>query len=256
MNSPIVVKTIPALSDNYIFYLAAANGKFALVDPGDANAALQSSPDGADLEAILITHRHADHIGGVAEIMRRFPAAKIYAPAACGIPGAIPSGEGDVVSLFNGMLNLRAMATPGHTLDHISWYGDGVLFCGDALFACGCGRLSEGDAAQMQNSLARLAALPPNTKAYCGHEYTAANIRFALAAEPDNRDLQSRQNRVDSLLANGEATMPFTIAEELATNPFLRLQSPAVIAAARRRGAANDDALSVFAALRLWKDSF
>ncbi|MGI9298157.1 MAG: hydroxyacylglutathione hydrolase [Gammaproteobacteria bacterium] len=255
--SSLTIKILPALADNYIF-LAAANGKTAVVDPGDAAPVLNALADDAAVEAVLITHRHADHIGGVGEIARRFPAAKIVAPEECGIPGASPCAEGGRVSLLDGALNLRILATPGHTRDHVAFYdeGGGVLFCGDTLFACGCGRMFEGTAAQMQNSLARLAALPPATKVYCGHEYTAANIRFALAAEPENSALRQRRRRCDSLLADGAPTIPFTIGEELATNPFVRLQTAAVIAAARKHGAADESAVSVFAALRRWKDNF
>lgn len=250
------IKILPAFADNYIF-LAAANGKTAIIDPGDAEPVLGALPENTAVEAVLITHRHADHIGGVGEIMRRFPAAKIYAPPECAIADAIPCAEDGQISLLNGALNLRILATPGHTLDHIAFYDEGgVLFCGDTLFVCGCGRMMEGTAAQMQNSLARLAALPPATRIYCGHEYTAANIRFALAAEPENAALRQRKRQTDSLLAGGKPTIPSTIGEELATNPFLRLQTPAVVAAARKQGATDGDPVSVFAALRRWKNNF
>lgn len=254
----LTIKIIPAFADNYIC-LAAANGKSVVVDPGDAAPVLALLPDNAALEAVLITHRHADHIGGIGEIMRRFPAAKIVAPAACQISGALPCVEGGRISLLDGALNLRVLETPGHTLEHIAFYddgGDGVLFSGDSLFACGCGRVFEGTMAQMQHSLARLAALPATTKVYCGHEYTAANIKFALAVEPQNAALQERQRQTDSLRARGIPTIPFTIDEELATNPFLRLTNPAVIAAARKHGATDEDAGSIFTALRQWKNTF
>lgn len=260
MKTPPIITVLPAFADNYIF-LTAANGKIIIVDPGIAAPVLDSIPPDADLQAILITHRHADHIGGVAEILRRFPATKIYAPHGCNFPNAAETkyiGEGDRISLLNGALNLQTIATPGHTLEHIALHDseNEILFCGDTLFACGCGRMLEGTAAQMQKSLSRLAALPACTTVYCGHEYTAANIRFALAVEPENAALRQREKQTKILRAKNEATIPFTIGDELATNPFVRLQNPAVIAAARKHGAENEDAISIFAALRRWKDNF
>ena len=182
------IQIINAFADNYI-YLTAANGKTVVVDPGDADAVSDSLPAQTALEAILLTHSHADHIGGVRTLMRRFPSAKLYAAEECGFAAARICAEGAQIALLNGALNLATMETPGHTAGHISFYGSGVLFCGDVMFACGCGRLLGGTAAQMQNSLARFAALPADTKVYCGHEYTLANIAFARAADCENKPL-------------------------------------------------------------------
>ena len=249
------IQIINAFADNYI-YLTAANGKTVVVDPGDADAVSDSLPAQTALEAILLTHSHADHIGGVRTLMRRFPSAKLYAAEECGFAAARICTEGAQIALLNGALNLATMETPGHTAGHISFYGSGVLFCGDVMFACGCGRLLGGTAAQMQNSLARFAALPADTKVYCGHEYTLANIAFARAADCENKALRERQKIAENLRARRLPTTPFTIAEELETNPFLRLDSPAVIAAARARNPAAADKTALFAALREWKDDF
>jgi hydroxyacylglutathione hydrolase len=153
-------------------------------------------------------------------------------------------------------VEFQVIAVPGHTLGHIAYYGAGCLFCGDTLFAGGCGRLFEGTAAQMADSLARLAALPDETAVYCAHEYTQANLRFALAVEPGNRRLQSRVNEVARARASGLATVPSTMAIEKASNPFLRCGEPEVAASARRRAPAAADEVAVFAALREWKNSF
>lgn len=252
----ISIEAVPALSDNYI-YLAATDGAATLVDPGEAAPALDALR-GRALESILITHRHADHVGGVGEILQHHPDAAVYAPAGCDIAAqrlTVVEDGGDV-DLLGGALVMRVLATPGHTLEHVSYYGGGALFCGDTLFACGCGRVFEGTMAQMHESLSRLLALPGSTQAYCGHEYTAANIRFALAVNPGNADLQSRARAVNSLLARGEPTVPFTIDDEKAANPFARLSDPAVRAAAKARGADPENESSVFAALRRWKDEF
>ncbi|MBE8158948.1 MAG: hydroxyacylglutathione hydrolase [Betaproteobacteria bacterium] len=255
----VSITIIPALNvlDNYI-YLAAANNRAALIDPGAAAPALAAiQQSGAVLESILITHRHADHIGGVGEIAARYPRATIRAPQNCNLAGAEIIGGGDSFSLLDGALPLEVIAAPGHTLEHVAYFGGGVLFSGDALLACGCGRVFEGTMDAMRRSLAALAALPEKTKGYCGHEYTAANIAFAIAADSDNLELQKRQRETAILRGKSLPTVPFTIAGEKATNPFLRLGEPAIISAAEKHAGValkNDDA--VFTALRKWKDSF
>ncbi|MGI9306219.1 MAG: hydroxyacylglutathione hydrolase [Gammaproteobacteria bacterium] len=272
------VKIIPALNDNYI-YLAAANNRAAIIDPGESAPALAAlAHSGAVLEAVLITHRHADHIGGVAEILRRHPKAKIYAPAGVDIPNIVDGdsanyekidapayskiraeicADGGEFSILDGALPLQIIATPGHTIDHIAFYGGGVLFSGDTLFACGCGRVFEGTMKQMRRSVAALAVLPDETKVYCGHEYTESNINFATAADPENAALQTRQKETAARRAKNAPTVPFTIAEEKATNPYLRLRAPSIIAAATARlGRPPKNEDETFAALREWKDIF
>ncbi len=248
--------TVPAFKDNYIWLLR--KGPFAIaVDPGDCAPVLAVlEREQLSLSAILVTHHHADHQGGIAGLLSRFP-AQVFGPASESITGITqPQRGGETIALDAIGAGFEVLAVPGHTLGHIAYYGSGSLFCGDTLFGAGCGRLFEGTPAQMHDSLIRLASFPEATKVYCAHEYTAANVRFALAVEPDNRDLQRRARGVAEVRARGEATVPSTLALERATNPFLRCGEPAVVASARRQGAESDDALSVFTALREWKNRF
>jgi hydroxyacylglutathione hydrolase len=251
------VLALPAFEDNYIWVLRDA-GCAAVVDPGDAAPVLRYLEDqGLRLVAILATHHHGDHVGGNEDLLRRHP-APVYGPGDPRIPSVDhPVGDGDRVSLPELGLELRVLEVPGHTRSHIAYLGPGALFCGDTLFACGCGRLFEGSAAQMHASLRRLAALPPETRVYCAHEYTLANIRFARAADPDNPALRTRDAKARALRAAGRPTVPSTIGEERATNPFLRSHEAALVTAAERwAGLRLTDPESVFAALRQWKDGF
>ncbi len=247
---------IPAFKDNYI-WLLRKGAAAAVVDPGDASPVLEVlKREGLALTAILITHHHADHQGGVASLLAHYPAA-VFGPAVESITAlSRPLRGGETIDLPGIGVKFEVIAVPGHTRGHLAYYGSGCLFCGDTLFGAGCGRVFEGTMAQMLASLTLLAALPEETAVYCAHEYTQANLRFALAADPGNRQLQQRVDDVARARAKGEASVPSTLALEKATNPFLRCAEPALIAAAQRRVAQVDDPLAVFTVLRDWKNVF
>lgn len=252
------IRPIPAFDDNYIWLLAAADSHQAvIVDPGDADPVLETvERRGLQPVAILVTHHHGDHTGGVAELAQRF-ATPVYGPAGERIPALTHLvGEGDIVGLPALGLQLRVIDTPGHTRGHVCYTGHGALFCGDTLFSAGCGRLFEGTAAQMHASLEKLAALPDETLVYCAHEYTAANLRFALVVEPENPAIIARLDQVEALRARGEPTVPSTLGLEKRTNPFLRTAVTAVVAAAERfAGRRLTDGAEVFGTVRHWKDT-
>lgn len=250
------VLPIPAFDDNYIWLLRDAAGRALVVDPGDAAPVLAALGDGSPPLAILLTHHHGDHIGGVAALLARWPATPVYAPHDDRIPLASHRvADGDVLVL--GDWRFRVLAVPGHTRSHVAYHGEGLLFCGDTLFSLGCGRLFEGTAAQMHASLARLAALPGETRVCCAHEYTQGNAAFALAVDPGNRALQARAGEIRGLRALGQPTLPARLDEERACNPFLRCADPAVRTSAERHaGRPLADAAQVFGALRAWKDGF
>jgi len=257
----ITIIPIPAFADNYIWTLRSG-GNAVVVDPGDAAPVLAYlDREGLALTAILATHHHNDHVGGVPALVAR-NRVPVFGPARESIPErARALGEGDEIEVPGLSLRLRVMDIPGHTAGHIAFFGDvdGVpsVFCGDTLFAAGCGRVFEGTPEQMWTSLSALAALPPETRVYCGHEYTLANIRFALAVEPDNADLREREAREKAKRDRGEPTLPSTIGLERRTNPFLRAPVPAVReAAAAHAGAALGSDVDSFAALRAWKNAF
>ena len=252
------IKVVSSLQDNYIYILHDAHGNAVVADPGDAAACLTVLKENQwRLAAVLITHRHADHIGGLPQVRAAHPHAAVYAPAECGIDNTHRCADGQRLTLLDGALPLTVLATPGHTLEHIVYVGDGFVLSGDTLFTGGCGRVLEGNMRQMHDSLAALAALPDETRIYCGHEYTLANLRFATAVEPENRDIQIRLAETEAKRAAGKATVPATLAEERRTNPFLRLTMPAVIAAAEAQSATVlADSVAVFSALRSWKDGF
>ncbi|MFT3756672.1 MAG: hydroxyacylglutathione hydrolase [Pseudoxanthomonas sp.] len=253
---------LPAFADNYIWALSDTAGCAVIVDPGEAAPVFAAVEHGLQPAAILITHHHADHCGGVAELRERWPALPVFAPDDARIETATTRvGEGDCIDLIG--LPFQILSVPGHTLSHIAFHhagndgGEGHLFCGDTLFSLGCGRLFEGSPAQMLASLERLAALPALTAVCCGHEYTRANAAFALAVEPDNAALRQRSQEVTAMRENGRPTLPSSIAVERACNPFLRVDVPAVrTAIAHRLGREPVDRTEAFAELRRWKDGF
>lgn len=250
---PLQLYPLAALNDNYIWL--AHDGRHAMVvDPGEADPVISFlQQQQLELGAILITHHHADHCHGVAELRRRWPQAQVLGPASVQVLVSQMVGEGDTIVLTAPAMELAVWAVPGHTLDHLAYYGHGWLFCGDTLFAGGCGRLFEGSAAQLYHSLQRLAALPATTLVCCAHEYTLANLAFAAAVEPDNAAIAARIQR-DSLRRQQQlATLPATLADEWSTNPFLRCHLPQVAAAV---AAVADEPVKVFTKLRIWKDKF
>jgi hydroxyacylglutathione hydrolase len=252
---------IPAFTDNYIWLLRHGN-LGAIVDPGDA-APVIAYLDLAGITpcAILATHHHGDHVGGIPALLERWP-VPVYGPARETIPGRTQAlSGGDRVTVPGIAATFAVIDVPGHTAGHIALFGEfggvPVLFCGDTLFTGGCGRLFEGTPAQMWSSLSALAALPAETRVYCGHEYTLANLRFALAVEPDNATLRARETNAQAQRARGEPTVPSLMQDERATNPFLRAHLPAVnSAAAAQAGRALPDDVASFGALREWKNQF
>ena len=247
---------ISAFKDNYIWLLRKGRSA-VVVDPGDVSPVLDVlEREGLALKAILITHHHADHQGGISALLAQYP-ADVFGPAAESITALThPLLGGESIRLDSIGADFKVLALPGHTLGHLAYLSDGRLFCGDTWFGAGCGRLFEGSPAQMHDSLARLAALPGDTAVYCAHEYTETNLRFALMIEPGSRSLRRRVDEVAVARGKGLATIPTTIELEKATNPFLRCQVPEVIASVRNRGEDASDALAVFTALRKWRDAF
>lgn len=247
---------IPAFKDNYI-WLLRKGAAAVVVDPGDAAPVLDVlQREKLSLEAILITHHHQDHQGGIPSLLSYF-AAEVYGPASESITALThPLRGGEVLSLPVFDCPLRVIATPGHTAGHLAYLAGDALFCGDTLFAAGCGRIFEGTVAQMWSSLSCLSVLPDATRVFCAHEYTEANLRFAMAVEPGNRILRDRVDEVAVLRAKGLPSVPSLLSLEKATNPFLRCTVPEVIESARQHGATSLEAVDVFAALRGWKNTF
>jgi hydroxyacylglutathione hydrolase len=251
---------LPAFSDNY-FWLLRHEGRALVVDPGDAlpvNQWLKANRH--TLDCILVTHHHADHVGGVAALQKEW-GAKVYGPAQEQLPIEYEGlGQGDQIAWLG--LNFKVMDVPGHTAGHIAYFAEPsdqapLLFCGDTLFSGGCGRLFEGTAAQMLNSLDQLSQLPSATRVCCAHEYTLSNLKFALAVEPQNVALHDYKTACDKLRAEGLPTLPALLGTERQINPFLRTRQATVIDAVQKFAPHTSlQEAEIFGQLRLWKNEF
>lgn len=253
---------IPAFNDNYLWAIRQGR-ELAVVDPGDAAPVLAyMRQHDLVLRAILITHHHRDHVGGVSELVAQ-GGVTVYGPARETLPHCdVALREGDTVVLPELDLELKVLDVPGHTAGHIAYYGTAagnqpVLFCGDTVFASGCGRLFEGTPQQMHESLSKIMALPGETRVYCAHEYTMSNLKWARAVEPDNAQLSSWFDTAKAMRERGESTVPTRLEHELAVNPFLRSHVPEVVQAVSRHvGRPLQPGVETFGALRAWKDDF
>ncbi|NQY88609.1 MAG: hydroxyacylglutathione hydrolase [Colwellia sp.] len=266
VTTPVHVTPIKAFTDNYIW--AITNKEMVtLVDPGDANVCIEFlEKNQLTLSAILITHHHVDHTGGITKLVaysqeKQWPLT-IYGPANENIPHCdVKLNENDTVVLADLNTSFQIIDLPGHTAGHIAYFANGnltpLLFCGDTLFSGGCGRLFEGSPKQMLNSLTKLASLPENTQVYCTHEYTQANLAFALTVEPNNQELVNYHNRVKVLRAKNQVTIPSTIALEKQINPFFRCHTQSIQSSAQQFST-NTQAttLDTFTTIRRWKDQF
>ena len=259
-----MVTAIKAFNDNYIWALANNNNeKIALVDPGDAAVCIEYiEANNLILSTILITHHHSDHVGGIEKLLEyaktKSWSVAVYGPANERIAQLdVTLKENDIVTLAELNCQLNLLDLPGHTKGQIAYYNNDMVFCGDTLFSGGCGRLFEGTPEQMHNSLTKLANLPKNTLIFCAHEYTQANLAFALALEPKNSDLHSYAEQVKLKRQQKQATIPSNIGLERKINPFLRCQESSIIHAERAYTNQKKSSDSeVFAAIRAWKDNF
>ena len=253
----LIVHTIPAFTDNYIWLFHQPDNNSAyVVDPGDANSVIETlNRLELSLAGIIVTHHHPDHVGGIAPLLDKYQ-VPVYGPKGIAQVTHIMK-DGDSLNLAETVFDV--LAVPGHTLDHLAYFtaDEPLVFCGDTLFAGGCGRLFEGTPEQMWHSLSRLASLPAETLIYCTHEYTQANLEFALAVEPGNKVLQHRAVQVRQERQQNQSTIPSTLTTELSSNPFLRADQPSIKKAAEEHEGrpANSDE-DTFAIIRRWKDHF
>ncbi len=261
---------IPAYSDNYIWLLQRNNSpQVVLVDPGQsAQVITYLQQNKLQLVAILITHQHYDHTGGVRALLEKYPGITLIGPTRdpsdkkLSIDLPVPElftqkvADGSEVHIAELDISFEVKSIPGHTLDHIAFIGEGVVFCGDTLFSAGCGRIFSGTAQLFADSLAKLMALPEDTEMYCAHEYTVDNLGFAKWVEPQSEDIVQRDKLEMAKQEKGQPTVPTTVGLELKTNPFVRLQQPLVKQAAEKyAGRELHEDWEVFAALREWKDT-
>jgi hydroxyacylglutathione hydrolase len=254
------VRPVRAFSDNYIWLIESPRrpNHVVAVDPGEAAPVIaELKRRDLTLAAILLTHHHPDHIGGVPELVRERPVPVIGPDDARITTRTHTVTDEQRCELTDLGLSFETLEVPGHTVSHIAFWGHGALFCGDTLFSAGCGRMFEGTATQMNASLNRLRELPPETQVFCGHEYTAANLRFALTVDPDNTAALEYQSSVARIRAVGEPSLPSTLSLEIRVNPFLRCDNSTIRAAAEQHaGKSLDEPAEVFGVLRAWKDEF
>jgi hydroxyacylglutathione hydrolase len=252
------IQPLPAFEDNYIWLITRDDtDACAVVDPGDEEPVISVlEKRGLQLTSILVTHKHYDHTGGIDALIKRYPDVKVFGPGNESISQVTRSVEdGQQISLPGMNLDFEVLFIPGHTEGHVAYLGNGVLFCGDTLFAGGCGRVFSGTFEQMSASLDRIRKLPPETQLYCAHEYTHANLGFGLWVEPHSEVLKQRRQSVEAAVKQGLPTVPSSLQEELATNPFLRVEQQKVISAAQQwAGRPLRNNAEVFTTLRQWKD--
>jgi len=255
----LTIQAVPAFNDNYIWFIQAPNSKnLLIVDPGDARPVIEAiEQQQLNPLALLITHHHSDHIAGIHDLVNYYD-IPVYGPKSEAIPDlTYPLTACDDLIINAAFPTITVLDVPGHTSGHIAFLIDGSLFCGDTLFGAGCGRLLGGTAKQLHASLQLIANLPQQTKIFCAHEYTQANLRFAAVVEPNNTKIRQRILDTDALLMNDGSSLPSSLALELQTNPFLRSRQPDVIQAAEQfAGQQLHDPEAVFTALRSWKDQF